>query len=534
MSALFSSFPRPCIFLALTVSAFALAACAVGPDYRQPELDIPAAWKEAPPPGWKIAQPQDMVDRGEWWKIYNEPQLDHLVAQVKISNQNVAAAAASYRQALALLNAASAAALPTANLGAAASRAESPGNVSSETSGGAGSRTSNSSQVALNLGWEIDLWGRIRRDIEASEAQVQASAADYAAALLSAQATLVQSYLQWRVNAVQRRLLDETANAYRKSLEVITNRYEAGVAQRSDVTQAQTQLSDTLAQAIDLDVQRTQLEHAIALLVGMPPARLKLAPITQPDLPRLPQTPPTLPSKLLERRPDIAAAERHAAAANANIGVAQAAFYPTLTLSAAGGYQQNSGFGPLFTLSNRFWSLGPSLAATLFDGGLRSAQVEQARGAYDGAVANYRQTVLTAFQEVEDNLAALRVLEEESVHQRQAARSAAESEALVRNQYLAGTASFLEVFVAQASALSAKRLDIGVEGQRLVASATLLKALGGGWHREGLANLPKMENREEQYPGEGLRELNKRSSPEDSLSKGSEKVNLNDMRGEGQ
>ncbi|MDR0477830.1 MAG: efflux transporter outer membrane subunit, partial [Desulfobulbaceae bacterium] len=325
---------------------------------------------------------------------------------------------------------------------------------------------------------------RIRRSVEAGKAQAQASAADYAGALLSARATLVQSYLQWRVNAVQRRLLDETADAYRKSLEVMKNRYEAGVAQRSDITQAQTQLSNTLAQAIDLDIQRTQLEHAMALLIGVAPARLKLAPPATPQLPQLPPIPTALPSELLERRPDIAAAERLAAAANANIGVAQAAFYPTLTLAATGGYQQSSGFGPLFTLPNRFWSLGPSLAATLFDGGLRRAQVEQARGAYDEAVANYRQTVLTAFQEVEDNLAALRVLEEESGHQSQAARAAAESEALVRNQYLAGTASFLEVFVAQASALSAKRLDISVESQRLVASATLLKALGGGWHRD--------------------------------------------------
>ena len=488
MSAPFFSFVRTRNFLALTASAFALAACTVGPDYRQPELDVPAAWKEDAPPGWKIAQPQDMDDHGEWWKIYHEPQLDHLVAQVEISNLNVAAAAARYRQALALLNAASAAALPAANLGASASRAESTSTGSPGTSDSTRSRVNSSSQVSLDLGWEIDLWGRIRRDIEAGEARAQASAADYSAALLSARATLVQSYLQWRVNAVQRRLLDETSGTYRNSLEVIKNRYEAGVAQRSDVTQAQTQLSNTLAQAADLDIQRTQLEHAIALLIGVPPARLKLVPIAQPDLPRLPQIPAALPSELLERRPDIASAERLTAAANANIGVAQAAFYPSLTLSATGGYQQNSGFGPLFIQPNRFWSLGPALTASLFDGGLRSAQLEQARASYDEAVASYRQTVLTAFQEVEDNLAALRVLEEESLHQREAARSAAESEALVRNQYLAGTASFLEIFVAQASALSAKSMDIGVEGQRLVASATLLKALGGGWHRVTLEN----------------------------------------------
>ncbi|MCL2831084.1 MAG: efflux transporter outer membrane subunit [Betaproteobacteria bacterium] len=494
MSTTFSSFARTRIFLALAISSLALAACTVGTDYRQPELDLPAAWKEDPPPGWKTAQPQEISDRGEWWKIYNEPQLDELVAQVEISNQNVAAAAARVRQALALLDAASAAAYPTASLGASAGRSGSGVNENLVTN--SRSRVNNNSQVSLNLGWEIDLWGRVRRGVEAGEARAQSSAADHSGALLSAQATLVQSYLQWRVNAVQRRLLDETVEAYRKSLEVIKNRYEAGVAQRSDVTQAQTQLSNTLAQAIDLDAQRTQLEHAIALLIGVPPARFELAPLDKPDLPRLPQIPAALPSELLERRPDIASAERLAAAANANIGVAQSAFYPTISLSAAGGYQQNSGFGPLFTLPNRFWSLGPALAAILFDGGLRSAQVEQARGAYDETVANYRQTVLTAFQEVEDNLAALRVLEEESVHQREAARAAAESEALVRNQYLAGTASFLEVFVAQASALSAKRLDIGVEGQRLVASATLLKALGGGWHKETLEKLPGTKSSE--------------------------------------
>ena len=489
MSAPFLLFARARIFpLALTFSASGLAACAVGPDYRKPDIDVPAAWKENPPPGWKMAQPQDTNERGEWWKIYNEPQLDELVARVAISNQDVAAAAARYRQAQALLNAASAAAFPTANFGAAASRSGNGSNESIATNGENRSGVNNSSQISLNLGWEIDLWGRIRRTVEAGKAQTQASAADYTGALLSAQATLVQSYLQWRVNIVQRRLLDETAETYRKSLEVIKNRYEAGIAQRSDVTQAQTQFSQTLAQATDLDAQRTQLEHAMALLIGIPPARLELAPPATPQLPQLPLIPTELPSELLERRPDIAASERLAAAANANIGVAQAAFFPTLTLSAAGGYQQSSGFGPLFILPNRFWSLGPALAATLFDGGLRSAQVEQARGAYDEAVANYRQTVLTAFQEVEDNLAALRVFAEESAHQREAARAAAESEELVRNQYLAGTASFLEVFVAQASALSAKRLDIGVEGQRLVASATLLKALGGGWHKEALEN----------------------------------------------
>ncbi|MCL2589822.1 MAG: efflux transporter outer membrane subunit [Betaproteobacteria bacterium] len=492
MSAPFFYFIRTRILLTLAVPVLMLAACAVGPDYRRPEIDVPGAWKEDPPPGWKAAQPQDMDERGEWWKVYNEPQLDDLVAQVEISNQNVAAAVARYRQAVALLGASSAAAFPTANLGASAGRSGSGGNESIGTNGITHSGINNGSQISLNLGWEVDIWGRIRRDIEAGKARVQASDADYSGALLSAQATLVQSYLQWRVNAVQRRLLDETADAYRKSLQVIQNRYTAGVAQRSDVTQAQSQLSNTLAQAINLDLQRTQLEHAMALLIGVPPARLKLV-LAKPDLPRLPKIPTALPSELLERRPDIASAERLAAAANANIGVAQSAFYPTLTLSATGGYQQGSGFGPLFVLPNRFWSLGSALAAFLFDGGLRSAQLEQARGAYDEAVANYRQTVLIAFQEVEDNLAALRVLEEESVHQREAARSAAESEALVRNQYLAGTASFLEVFVAQASALSARSLDIGVEGQRLIASATLLKALGGGWYREVLEKPPGTE-----------------------------------------
>jgi NodT family efflux transporter outer membrane factor (OMF) lipoprotein len=298
------------------------------------------------------------------------------------------------------------------------------------------------------------------------------------AALLSAQATLVQTYLQLRVIDAQRRLLDETVSAFQDSLQITRNRYAAGVAGRIDVAQAETQLKSTQAQAIDLGVQRAQLEHAIALLIGKAPADFAL--VANDALPQLPSIPVGLPSTLLERRPDVAAAERRAAAANAQIGVAQAAFFPALTLSATGGYQSSS-LSQLFTLPNRFWSLGPALALTLFDAGARSARKDEAIAAYDASVATYRQTVLTALQEVEDNLVALRVLDAEAAMQREATLSAEESLRLTRNQYKAGTVSYLNVVIVQAAALAAERNTLDITGRRLVASAGLLKALGGDW-----------------------------------------------------
>jgi NodT family efflux transporter outer membrane factor (OMF) lipoprotein len=455
-----------------------LAGCAVGPDYRRPAAETPAAYKEIQ--GWKLAEPRDDLTRGNWWEIYGDPELNTLVRQVEVSNQNVRAAEAQVRQALAILGSARAANYPTVSAGLGASRGQ--GTSASSSTGTTvvtpGAAIRNTDRVSLGAAWEADVWGRIARTVEADEAAAEASAADLQAALLSARATLVQTYLQLRINDAQRRLLEQTIVAYERSLTITRNRYEAGVAGRSDVAQAETQLRSTQSQAIDLGVQRAQLEHAIATLLGRAPADFRLPP--GDAIPSLPSIPVGLPSELLERRPDIAGAERRIAAANAQIGVAQAAFFPALTFSASGGYQ-NSSFSQLMTLPNRFWSLGPSLAATLFDGGARSAQKEQAIAAYDRSVAIYRQAVLVAFQDVEDNLAALRILAEEAEAQRAAQMAAAEALALTDNLYQAGTVSYLNVVSAQAASLAADRASLGITGSRLVASVLLQKALGGGW-----------------------------------------------------
>lgn len=471
------------IHRAALLCAFAtLAGCAVGPDYRRPPLDVPARFKEAP--GWKLAEPADLVARGKWWERYGDAQLDALVDEVEVSNQNVAAAQAQYRRALAALGAAQAGSYPTLSGSFAASRGQGASGTAAASSGNASLAATpprNTDRLALSASWEADVWGRIGRNVESGEATAQASAADLQAALLSAQATVVQSYIQLRVNDAQRRLLDETVQAYERSLQITRNRYAAGVAGRIDVAQAETQLNSTQAQALDLGVQRAQLEHAIALLLGKAPADFALPPSAGlPGLPDLPEIPAGLPAALLERRPDVAAAERRAAAANAQIGVAQAAFFPALTFSATGGYQ-NSSLSQLLTLPYRFWSVGPALALTLFDGGARSAQKEQAIASYDQSVASYRQVVLTAFQDVEDNLAALRILADEALVQRQAARFAAESLRLTSNQYQSGTVSYLNVAIAQAAALAAERSTLEISGRRLLASAALLKALGGDW-----------------------------------------------------
>jgi len=456
------------IFLAL--SLLTLAGCAVGPDYRQPAIETPAAYKETQ--GWKLAEPQDRAPRDRWWEIYGDPQLNALVQQVELSNQNVRAAEAKYRQALALLGTARAGYSPTLSAGLAASRGQ------SATTSGTALPIGNTDRVALTASWEADVWGRIGRSVESNRESAEASAADLQSALLSAQATLAQTYLQLRVNDAGRQLLGQTAAAYERSLQITRNRYEAGVAGRIDVAQAETQLKSTQAQAIDLGVQRSQLEHAIALLVGKTPADFKLE--ANNSLPSVPVIPVGLPSELLERRPDIAAAERRAAAANAQIGVAQAAFFPALTLNASTGYQGSS-FANLISLPNRFWSLGPALAATLSDGGARSAQKEQAIAVFDSSIATYRQTVLTGLQEVEDSLSTLRILGEEAQVQQAAAKFAAESVALANNQYLAGAVSYLNVVSAQAASLGADKSGLDITGRRLIASVSLLKALGGNW-----------------------------------------------------
>ena len=461
------------------LTALLLSGCAVGPDYHRPDVVTPAAYKEAG--DWKTAEPQDEAPRGNWWEAYGDGELNTLVAQVAISNQNVLAAAAQYRQALAALGVAQAAYYPTLSGGLSGSRAQ---GTSASTTGAStvapGAPIRNTTRLSYSASWEADVWGHIGRNVESNEAAAQASDADLRAALLSAQATLVQSYFQLRVNDAQQRLLDQTVVAYERSLQITKNRYDAGVAGRVDVAQAETQLKSTQAQAIDLRLQRAQLEHAIAVLVGKAPADFELKPTA--GVPTLPSVPLALPSALLERRPDIAGAERRMAAANAQIGVAQSAFFPALTFSSTGGYQ-NSSLSQLMTLPNRFWSIGPALALTLFDAGARSAQKESALAGYDKSVASYRQTVLAAFQEVEDNLAALRQLADEAAVQQSAAQSAAEALTLTENQYQAGTVSYLNVVTTQATALSAQRSSLDIAGRQLIANTVLLKALGGDWQK---------------------------------------------------
>jgi NodT family efflux transporter outer membrane factor (OMF) lipoprotein len=323
----------------------------------------------------------------------------------------------------------------------------------------------------------------VRRTLESNRASAQASAGDLAAMLLSQQATLAQSYFQLRVTDLDLGLLERSLAAYERALVVTRNRYQAGVAQRSDVTQAQTQLENARAQYLDLGITRSTLEHAIAVLIGKPPAALSIP--RKEQTPPIPAIPLSLPSQLLERRPDIAAAERRAAAANAEIGVAQAAWFPTLSLTASGGYASDS-FSKLFEVPNRFWSLGPELAGTLIDFGARHYQVRAAIASYDQSVATYRQAVLSAFQDVEDNLAALKVLAEESTAERAAADAAAETLTIVENQYKAGTVDYLNVVSAQNASLSAERAWRDITNRSLAASVALLKALGGGWSTEAL------------------------------------------------
>lgn len=472
--------------LAVIVMTLALGACTLGPDYQRPPLPDAHAFKQAE--GWKSAAPADALQRGDWWRLYGDAELDALVSRLNVSNQNLAVAEAQYRQARALVRSARSQLFPTlsGNAGVTRSR-QTTGSSSSNVSAG----VSESYEAGLSASWELDLWGRLRRGLEANRATMQASAADLAAVRLSLQAELVQTYLQLRVMDEQQRLLDQTVAAYARSLRLTENQYRAGIVPKSDVAQAQTQLKSTQAQAIDLKWQRAQLEHAIAVLIGVPPAELSIA--VRDDIPSLPEVPLALPSQLLERRPDVAAAEREVMAANAEIGIAEAAWYPDLTLSASGGYR-NSSFNQLFEVPNRFWSLGPQLALTLLDFGGRRAELERAEAAYDQTVATYRQTVLDSFREVEDYLVQLRVLGDESVVQREALEAAQESLRLIENQYRAGTVDYLSVVTVQTTALNNERTNLTLLGDRLLTSVQLIAALGGGWQIEQLQQEPVLSN----------------------------------------
>ena len=472
-------FPLPTL-LALSL---ALTACTFGPDYQRPQLQTPAQFKQIE--GWTQAQPGDALARGNWWQLYGDAELNALVERLNVSNQNLAASEAQYRQARALVRGARAAFYPSLSSSAGATRSSQGSgttNTNSSTSG-----VIKSYDLSLNATWELDIWGKLRRSLESSRAGFEASAADLAALKLSLQAELVQNYLQLRVLDDQQRLLDATVAAYARSLKLTENQYNAGIVPKSDVSQALTQLKSTQAQAIDLKWQRAQLEHAIAVLIGVPPSELSIS--VREQLPTLPEIPVALPSQLLERRPDVAAAERRVMAANAEIGVAEAAWYPDLSISASGGYRGSS-FADWIDLPNRFWSLGPQLALTLFDGGARSAELERSEAVYDQTVAQYRQAVLDSFREVEDYLVQLRVLEQEALIQQEALQAARESLRLIENQYRAGTVDFNSVVNVQATALSNERSTLSLLGNRLTTSVQLIAALGGGWQQQALQEAP--------------------------------------------
>ena len=462
--------------LALVLSALVLNACAIGPDYQRPDTTTPVAFKEAA--GWRQANPSDALARGAWWELYGDAQLNDLVQTLNRSNQTVAQAEAQFRQAQALVRSARGAFFPSADLSVGKTRSSqgTGSSNSSLTSSSSGIRDTLNAQVGVS--WEADVWGKLRRGLEANEASAEASLADLAAMRLSQQSELVQNYLQLRVIDQQKRLLQDTVVAYERSLKMSENQYRAGISGKDAVAQAQTQLRNTQANLIDLIWQRAQFENAIAVLTGQPPAGFTLAE-TQ-AVPALPQIPVSLPSQLLERRPDIASAERSIIAANANIGVAKAAYYPDFSLSLSGGYSSST-YEDWISVPNRFWSVGPKIALPLFDGGQRSAEVDRNEALYDQTVAKYRQTVLDGFREVENYLVQLKVLEDEAVVQQQALDSARESLRLTSNQYKAGLIAYLDVVVVQATALSAERTVLNLQQSRLIASVNLITALGGGW-----------------------------------------------------
>jgi NodT family efflux transporter outer membrane factor (OMF) lipoprotein len=487
-----------------TVVIAALSGCAVGPNYKRPPVITPEAYKELD--GWKVAEPGDLTLRGAWWELFGDPTLNELESRVSAANQTLAAAEATYRQATALVREARAGFFPTVTIGAGYTRSQVSSTITSSgtnanataaalTGGVATSTTgrpTNFFQLPIDVTWTPDFWGRVRRTVESNQGNAQASAGDLDTARLSLQAELAQDYFQMRTLDAQRKLLDETVKAFEQSLELTRTRFRGGVASQVDVVQAETQLETTRAQAIDVGVQRAQLEHAIAVIIGQPPSALTLpaVPLTAPP----PVVPIGIPSQLLERRPDIAAAERRMAAANAQIGVALAAFYPTVTLSASGGFESSS-IARWLTWPSRFFAVGPSIQQTVFDGGLRRAQTDQARAAYDTGVANYRETVLTAFQGVEDNLAALRILESEADVQERAVRAARRSVALTTTQYRAGVVSYLNVITTQTIALANEVTAVQVLGRRMTATVLLVQALGGGWNTAELPSAAAVTER---------------------------------------
>jgi NodT family efflux transporter outer membrane factor (OMF) lipoprotein len=470
---------RPLISALL--AAAVLSGCALAPTYERPATPNPAAFKELK--GWAPAAPADALERGPWWNLFSDPVLDGLVRQVEVNNQNVAAAVAAYSQARALVAAQRASLFPTVTLAGGANRNGSGGGSDNNGNSNGNGRTSNSFRLNIGSSWEPDVWGRLRAGVSVARANAQASAADLASARLSAQGELAADYFSLRSVDAQRALLATTIAGYERVLKITQNRFDVGIVPHSDVYQAQTQLASAQSDDLTLARQRAQYEHAIAVLIGKAPADFALAPapwnVTVPDVPA------GVPSTLLERRPDIAASERAVAAANAQIGIVRAAYFPQIGLTASYG-PSASAIGDLFKASSVAWALGLSATETIFNGGANRAAVQGANAAREQAVARYRQTVLTAFADVEDQLAATRVLAQQQDLQRQASAAADKVEEQVLNRYKAGQVSYSEVVQAQVTALNARRALVQTQGNRQTTAVALIQALGGGWHADQL------------------------------------------------
>jgi NodT family efflux transporter outer membrane factor (OMF) lipoprotein len=476
-------------FPAALLASAALAGCAVGPNYVRPSAPLSPAFKEAA--SWSPAAPADSLDRGDWWSLFGDPVLSGLEEKVEVSNQNIIAAEAAYRNARAVVSEQRAALFPTIDLTGSATRSGSGGGSSGTVitsagggtivTGGSGSGGRSSTQYRASIGasWEPDVWGRIRRTIEAARSNAQASAADLAAARLSAQGELATDYFGLREADAEIALDRATVDAFQRSLTIAQNRYNAGVTVKSDVYQAQTQLANAQADLAGLDQQRANFEHAIAVLTGEAPGNFSLAPAAWVGT--VPPIPPAVPSALLQRRPDIAGAERRVQAANAQIGVQVSAYFPTISLTGSYGFAATE-LGSLFKSSNALWSYGASVAETLFDAGARRARVREARAAHDQAVARYRETVLEALQDVEDQLAATRVLAQQADLRRQASVAADAAETIVSNQYRSGQVSYADVVTAQTAAYSARRALAQSAAQRQTTAVALIQSLGGGWN----------------------------------------------------
>ena len=484
------------ILAASLIGLILFKGCDKAPKYTKPSVATPPAYKELAPDtfketdNWKFARPNDAVIRGKWWEIFNDAQLSSLEEQANVANQNIAIADANFRAARAIVRESRSEKFPTITT--------SPSIILSRQSGAAThsnvspGRQSVNYTLPVDATWEPDFWGRIRNTVKASASEAQATAADLQNVRLTVAAELAFDYYQLRSVDSEKRLLDSTIAAFQQQLDLTRVRFETGIASDEDVAQAETQLKTTQAEATDLGIQRAQLEHAIALLIGQPASTFSLA--AEPSQSQPPSIPVGLPSQLLERRPDIAAAERRVAEANADIGVTKAAFFPSLTLGATGGFESTS-LATWFTWPARFFSLGPTLNQTLFDKGRRAAATEAARAQYDATVANYRQTVLTAFQEVEDNLAALGILSRELDEQNAAVASAQRSLELATERYKTGIDSYLNVITAQATLLANQRTAVNLQMQQMTASVELIKALGGGWNESELPTQKQLEKK---------------------------------------